>query len=169
MISRFTLFIISKRHKYIVTTLTSIPTTNYSHTSTKQYGHVTMSSDVMSRFDSFENVEYHQEQHHPVDQKGGCDRNQDVWGSNRGFGFQLHPPWHQRRIWMPHFPCRGKVYRLLGKKTPAKDRGPIAQSSIFLATHEPCMMCISSIVWGSWNKCLYFFGYEATSAQGCVV
>lgn len=51
-------------------------------------------------------------------------------------------------------------------KTPAKDRGPIAQNGMFLATHEPCMLCISAILWGGWSKCWYFFGYAATSAQG---
>jgi tRNA(Arg) A34 adenosine deaminase TadA len=52
--------------------------------------------------------------------------------------------------------------------TPAKDRGPIAQSSIFLSTHEPCCMCISSILWAGFNTVYYFFPYAITSAQGYV-
>lgn len=49
---------------------------------------------------------------------------------------------------------------------PASQRGPSAQSSIFLATHEPCCMCISSIVWSGFPKVFYFFPYSMTSAQG---
>ena len=52
------------------------------------------------------------------------------------------------------------------KIIPASERGPAAQSSIFFATHEPCCMCISSIVWSGFNKCYYFFPYHITSAQG---
>ena len=52
------------------------------------------------------------------------------------------------------------------KIVPASERGPAAQSSIYLATHEPCCMCISSIVWSGFNKCYYFFPYELTSQQG---
>ena len=33
-------------------------------------------------------------------------------------------------------------------------------------THEPCCMCISSIVWAGFNKCYYFFPYTMTAAQG---
>ena len=69
----------------------------------------------------------------------------------------------------PIFHAEVKCIISWSEKTPAKDRGPIAQSSIFIATHEPCMMCVSSILWGGWNKCWYFFGYEATSAQGYVL
>lgn len=50
--------------------------------------------------------------------------------------------------------------------TPAPDRGPTAQKSIFLSTHEPCCMCISSILWAGFNKVYYFFPYSITSAQG---
>jgi tRNA(Arg) A34 adenosine deaminase TadA len=37
---------------------------------------------------------------------------------------------------------------------------------IFLSTHEPCCMCISSIVWSGFNRVYYFFGYEETKNQG---
>lgn len=52
------------------------------------------------------------------------------------------------------------------KITPASQRGSAAQSSIFLATHEPCCMCISSILWSGFPICYYFFPYSITSAQG---
>ena len=34
---------------------------------------------------------------------------------------------------------------------------PAAADSIFLATHEPCCMCISSIVWSGFKRCYYLF------------
>jgi tRNA(Arg) A34 adenosine deaminase TadA len=52
------------------------------------------------------------------------------------------------------------------QQTPAKERGSIAQSSIFLSTHEPCCMCVSSILWAGFNTIYYFFPYSVTSAQG---
>lgn len=52
------------------------------------------------------------------------------------------------------------------QRTPPAERGPMAQSSIFLSTHEPCCMCISSILWAGFNKVYYFFPYSITSAQG---
>jgi tRNA(Arg) A34 adenosine deaminase TadA len=52
------------------------------------------------------------------------------------------------------------------EQTPAQERGPQAQSSIFLSTHEPCCMCISSILWAGFTKVYYFFGYSITKDQG---
>ena len=52
------------------------------------------------------------------------------------------------------------------KLIPASERGKSAQSSIFLSTHEPCCMCISSIVWAGFNKVFYFFPYAVTTDQG---
>ncbi|CAJ1933037.1 unnamed protein product [Cylindrotheca closterium] len=52
------------------------------------------------------------------------------------------------------------------KATPPAERGPMAQSSIFLSTHEPCCMCISSILWAGFPVVYYFFPYSVTSAQG---
>jgi len=51
-------------------------------------------------------------------------------------------------------------------KTPASNRGPLARSSIFLSTHEPCCMCIASILWTGFTKLFYFLPYETTTAQG---
>lgn len=77
----------------------------------------------------------------------------------------VHPDTNAESL-CPTFHAEVKCIVSWSERTPAKDRGPIAQRSIFLATHEPCMMCVSSIVWGGWNKCWYFFGYENTSEQG---
>lgn len=52
------------------------------------------------------------------------------------------------------------------KCIPASERGPTAQSSIFLSTHEPCCMCVSSILWSGFQTLYYFFPYEITTAQG---
>ena len=46
------------------------------------------------------------------------------------------------------------------QQTPSAERGPRALSGVFLATHEPCCMCVSSILWagfktlvaGAWSK-----------------
>ena len=43
---------------------------------------------------------------------------------------------------------------------------PAAADSIFLATHEPCCMCISSIVWSGFKRCYFLFPYETTRDQG---
>lgn len=52
------------------------------------------------------------------------------------------------------------------QRTPPSERGPMAQSSVFLSTHEPCCMCISSILWAGFQTLYYFFPYSITSAQG---
>lgn len=66
----------------------------------------------------------------------------------------------------PLFHGEVKVIYEWSKIVDASQRGPVAQKSVFLATHEPCCMCISSIVWAGFNKCFYFFPYSSTSAQG---
>jgi tRNA(Arg) A34 adenosine deaminase TadA len=66
----------------------------------------------------------------------------------------------------PIFHGEVKVIYEWSKLTPPEDRGPAAQSSIFLATHEPCCMCVSSILWAGFPIVYYFFSYEHTSAQG---
>jgi tRNA(Arg) A34 adenosine deaminase TadA len=52
------------------------------------------------------------------------------------------------------------------QRTPPAERGPAAQSSVFLSTHEPCCMCISSILWAGFPTLYYFFPYRVTTAQG---
>mmetsp|Transcript_35574 Transcript_35574/g.107045 ORF Transcript_35574/g.107045 Transcript_35574/m.107045 type:complete len:249 (-) Transcript_35574:445-1191(-) len=46
---------------------------------------------------------------------------------------------------------------------PAK---PAAGDSLFVATHEPCCLCMSAIVWSGFNKCVFLFPYETTRDQG---
>jgi tRNA(Arg) A34 adenosine deaminase TadA len=43
---------------------------------------------------------------------------------------------------------------------------PTPDQCIFLSTHEPCCMCISSIVWSGFQKVYYLFGYQDTKDQG---
>lgn len=50
--------------------------------------------------------------------------------------------------------------------TPPAERGQAASSGVFLSTHEPCCMCISSIVWTGFNKVYYLFPYTLTASQG---
>ena len=66
----------------------------------------------------------------------------------------------------PLFHGEVKVIYDWSQQTSPAERGPQAVTSVFLATHEPCCMCISSIVWAGFNKCFYFFPYSITSAQG---
>ena len=52
------------------------------------------------------------------------------------------------------------------QQTPSAERGPRALSGVFLATHEPCCMCVSSILWAGFKRIYYFLPYETTTAQG---
>ena len=62
----------------------------------------------------------------------------------------------------------GEVYVIhkWSEQTSPAERGATVKEAVFLSTHEPCCMCISSIVWAGFKKVYYFFPYEATSAQG---
>ena len=62
----------------------------------------------------------------------------------------------------------GEVYVMTrwAKETPAAQRGASAADAVFLSTHEPCCMCMSSLVWAGFTKIFYFFPYEATTSQG---
>lgn len=51
-------------------------------------------------------------------------------------------------------------------RTAAAERGPLAASSIFLCTHEPCCMCVASILWSGFNRIYYWLPYATTTAQG---
>ena len=42
----------------------------------------------------------------------------------------------------------------------SKDKRPAAKDTIFIATHEPCPLCISSITWGGFDNFFYLFTYE---------
>jgi tRNA(Arg) A34 adenosine deaminase TadA len=50
-------------------------------------------------------------------------------------------------------------------ETPADGR-PDPSECIFLSTHEPCCMCVSSIVWSGFTRVYYLFGYQDTKTQG---
>ncbi len=41
-----------------------------------------------------------------------------------------------------------------------KGKRPSAKDTIFIATHEPCPLCLSSITWGGWDNFFYLFTYE---------
>jgi tRNA(Arg) A34 adenosine deaminase TadA len=41
-----------------------------------------------------------------------------------------------------------------------KDQRPSPKDTIFIATHEPCPLCLSSITWGGWDNFFYLFTYE---------
>lgn len=66
----------------------------------------------------------------------------------------------------PIFHGEVKVIYEWSKLIEPSKRGPAAQSSIFLSTHEPCCMCISSILWAGFTKVYYFFPYTSTTSQG---
>jgi tRNA(Arg) A34 adenosine deaminase TadA len=44
---------------------------------------------------------------------------------------------------------------------PADDR-PATSDCIFLATHEPCSLCLSGITWSGFDNFYYLFSYEDT-------
>ncbi len=41
-----------------------------------------------------------------------------------------------------------------------KRRRPSAKDTIFISTHEPCPLCLSSITWGGFDNFFYLFTYE---------
>ena len=41
-----------------------------------------------------------------------------------------------------------------------KDKRPQAKETIFIATHEPCPLCLASITWGGFDNFFYLFTYE---------
>lgn len=44
---------------------------------------------------------------------------------------------------------------------PGADR-PAPKDCLFLATHEPCSLCLSGITWGGFDNFYYLFSYEET-------
>ena len=44
---------------------------------------------------------------------------------------------------------------------PSSER-PEAQDCLFVATHEPCSLCLSGITWGGFDNFYYLFPYEQT-------
>ncbi|KAL1528972.1 hypothetical protein AB1Y20_010293 [Prymnesium parvum] len=58
----------------------------------------------------------------------------------------------------------GEVYAI--EQWAALEGKPPASASIFVATHEPCCLCISAIVWSGFRKCFFLYPYETTRDQG---
>jgi len=54
----------------------------------------------------------------------------------------------------------GEVYCI--KQFFEKQGHPNPKDCIFLATHEPCCMCTSSLAWSGFDEVYYLFGYEST-------
>lgn len=42
------------------------------------------------------------------------------------------------------------------------DQRPEAKDCLFLATHEPCSLCLSGITWGGFDNFYFLFSYEDT-------
>lgn len=98
---------------------------------------------------------------------GGVDAGNKVFGAAvLGKDFSLDYAETNAETTCPLF--HGEVHCIYqwSKRVPAETRGPRAQNSIFLSTHEPCMMCISSIVWAGFPYVYYFFPYSKTTEQG---
>jgi len=57
----------------------------------------------------------------------------------------------------------GEVHTLkLFYEMPKSER-PRTEDCIFLATHEPCSLCLSAITWTGFDNFYYLFGYEDTA------
>ena len=57
----------------------------------------------------------------------------------------------------------GEVHTLkLFYEMPATER-PRTEDCLFLATHEPCSLCLSAITWTGFDNFYYLFGYEDTA------
>jgi tRNA(Arg) A34 adenosine deaminase TadA len=87
-----------------------------------------------------------------------------VGDGNKVFGaaildetFQTEVIQTNRELISPLF--HGEVHAIYvwSSQTPAAERGDAARNSIFLSTHEPCCMCISSIVWAGFKRVYYLF------------
>ena len=54
----------------------------------------------------------------------------------------------------------GEVTAILAYYNLPKAQRPAPADTIFVATHEPCPLCLSSITWGGWDNFFYLFTYE---------
>jgi tRNA(Arg) A34 adenosine deaminase TadA len=59
-------------------------------------------------------------------------------------------------LWHGEIHCIKRFYEL-----PAEGR-PDTKDCIFLATHEPCSLCLSGITWAGFDNFYYLFSYEET-------
>lgn len=60
----------------------------------------------------------------------------------------------------------GEVCAINAWASAGAARRPPAADCVFLATHEPCCLCISAVVWAGFRECYFLFPYETTAAQG---
>jgi tRNA(Arg) A34 adenosine deaminase TadA len=54
----------------------------------------------------------------------------------------------------------GEVTAILAYYDLPKAQRPAPADTIFVSTHEPCPLCLSSITWGGWDNFFYLFTYE---------
>ena len=54
----------------------------------------------------------------------------------------------------------GEVTTIFAFYDIPRDKRPPAKDTIFLTTHEPCPLCLSSITWGGFDNFFYLFTYE---------
>ncbi|NNE83536.1 MAG: nucleoside deaminase [Alphaproteobacteria bacterium] len=57
----------------------------------------------------------------------------------------------------------GEVHTLKKFYEIPADQRPATRDCIFVATHEPCSLCLSSITWTGFDNFYFLFGYEDTS------
>ncbi|TFK53633.1 hypothetical protein OE88DRAFT_1264976 [Heliocybe sulcata] len=60
-------------------------------------------------------------------------------------------------LWHGEVNCIRKFYEI-----PRGKRGVTAEECIFLSTHEPCSMCLSSLAWGGFREIYFLFSYDDT-------
>lgn len=57
----------------------------------------------------------------------------------------------------------GEVHTLKRFYEIAADQRPATRDCIFIATHEPCSLCLSSITWTGFDNFYFLFGYQDTA------
>ena len=57
----------------------------------------------------------------------------------------------------------GEVHTLKKFYEIAPDLRPATRDCIFIATHEPCSLCLSAITWTGFDNFYYLFGYADTT------
>jgi len=60
----------------------------------------------------------------------------------------------------------GEIWTIKQWSEMPESERPLPNECVFLATHEPCCLCISGITWAGFKKCFYFFSYEDSKVQG---
>lgn len=57
----------------------------------------------------------------------------------------------------------GEVHTLKLFYEMPPDQRPATRDCIFIATHEPCSLCLSAITWTGFDNFYFLFGYEDTA------